>query len=248
MDIFTGIISKIIEYTVQPVGRQVGYLINYKSNLESLRSQLKNLDAAKDRMKHRVDEVERNGKGVETDVQNWRTEADEITREVENILGDESQAKMKCFRGVCANLVSYHQLSRKSAKLAKKIELHAKKEFPSVSYEAPVEDICAIPSQEYMAFESRTSMLKQIMEELKNPDTNMIGVYGLGGVGKTTLAKEVFRQVNKEEKLFDDVVIILNVKEKMDIDIQKEIAEKFGSKGKLFMAQDKRQEDSCNFR
>ncbi|XP_034206980.1 disease resistance protein At4g27190-like [Prunus dulcis] len=227
MEILSGIISKVIEYTVEPVGRQVGYLINYKSNLESVRSQLKNLNAAKDRMKHRVDEVERNGKGVETDVQNWRTEADGITQEAEKILGIEGQAKTKCFHGVCPNLVKYHQFSRKSAKLANKIELHAQIDFPSVSYEAPVEDICAIPSQEYMAFQSRAPMLKEIMEELKNPDTNKIGVYGLGGVGKTTLAKEVFRQANKE-KLFDEVVIILNVKEKMDMDIQKEIAEKLG--------------------
>ncbi|KAI5336379.1 hypothetical protein L3X38_015646 [Prunus dulcis] len=232
MEILTGTIAKIFEYAVEPIGRQVGYLINYKSNLESLRSQLKNLDAAKDRMKHRVDEVERNGKGVETDAHNWRKEADGITQEAEKILGNEGQAKTKCFRGVSPHLVSYHQFSRKSAKLAKKIELHAKKEFPSVSYEAPVDDICAIPSQEYMAFESRASMLKQIMEELKNPDTYKIGVYGLGGVGKTTLAKEVFRQVNKEEKLFDEVVIILNVKEKKDMEIQKEIAEKLGMKEK----------------
>ncbi|VVA27750.1 PREDICTED: disease resistance [Prunus dulcis] len=228
MEILSGIISKVIEYTVEPVGRQVGYLINYKSNLVSLRSQLKNLNAAKDRMKHRVDEVERNGKGVETDVQNWRTEADEITREAENILGDECQAKTKCFRGVCSNLVSYHQFSRKSTKLAKKIELHAKKEFPSVSYDPPLEEICATPSQNYMAFESRILMVNEIMKELKNPDTNMIGVYGLGGVGKTTLAQEVYRQVNKEEKLFDEVVIIPNVKEKNDMEIQKEIAEKLG--------------------
>ncbi|KAI5311036.1 hypothetical protein L3X38_045619 [Prunus dulcis] len=142
MEILSGIISKVIEYTVEPVGRQV------------------------DRMKHRVDEVERNGKGVETDVQNWRTEADGITQEAEKILGIEGQATTKCFHGVCPNLVSHHQFSRKSAKLANKIELHAQIDFPSVSYEAPVEDICAIPSQEYMAFESRAPMLKEIMEEL----------------------------------------------------------------------------------
>ncbi|TQD94416.1 hypothetical protein C1H46_019967 [Malus baccata] len=66
-----------------------------------------------------------------------------------------------------------------------------------------------------MAFESRISMVKDIIVELKKPDINRIGVYGLGGVGKTTLAKEVYREA-LEERLFDDVVIILNVKEKKD--------------------------------
>ncbi|XP_021826662.1 disease resistance protein At4g27190-like isoform X2 [Prunus avium] len=231
MEILTGTIPKIFEYTVEPIGRQVGYLINYKSNLESLRSQLKNLDAAKDRMKHRVDEVERNGKGVEIDAQNWRKEADGITQEAEKILGNEGQAKTKCFRGVCPNIVSYHQFSRKSAKLAKEIELHAKKEFPSVSYDPPLEEICATPSQNYMAFESRILMVNEIMKELKNPDTNMIGVYGLGGVGKTTLAQEVYRQAMKEN-LFDEVVIVLDVKKYPDLEkkerIQKKIVEKLG--------------------
>lgn len=232
MEILTGIISKITEYTVEPIGRQVGYVIDYKINLENLRRQLENLDAAKDRMNRTVNEVERKGKHVYPDVQKWLTEVDEITREAENILGDECQAKTNCFRGVCPNLVSYHRLSRKSAKLAKEIELHHdKKEFPIVSYDPPLEEICATPSQNYMAFESRILMVNEIMKELKNPDTNMIGVYGLGGVGKTTLAQEVYRQATKEN-LFDEVVIVLDVKKYPDLEkmerIQKKIAEKLG--------------------
>ncbi|PQM42220.1 uncharacterized protein Pyn_07480 [Prunus yedoensis var. nudiflora] len=230
MEILTGTILKIIEYTVEPIGRQVGYLIYYKSNLESLRSQLKNLDDAKDRMKHRVDEAERKGKKVHNDVQNWRKEADGITQEAEKILGNEGQAKTKCFRGVCPNLVSYHRLSRKSTKLAKKIEEHAKKEFPSVSYNARLEEIFDTRSEDYMAFESRNSIVKEIMAELRNPVTHhLVGVYGIGGVGKSTLVQEVYRQA-KTEKLFDDVVLVLDVKQFPEAEkrerIQKKIAEK----------------------
>ncbi|XP_048436565.1 disease resistance protein At4g27190-like [Pyrus x bretschneideri] len=228
MEILTAIIPTIIDYTIRPLGRQVSYVIFCKSNLKDLRSTLKNFDAVKVRMKHAVEEVERKvHQKVETDVLNWQTEADEITREAETLLHDEGRAKTKCLI-VCPNLISYHQRSRKATKLMKKIEEHEnkKKEFSSVSYEAPVEDVSAIASDEYMAFESRISKVKVIITELKKPDINRIGVYGLWGVGKTTLAKEVYREAVKQ-KLFDDVVIILNVKEKKDNEkIQKEIAKK----------------------
>ncbi|KAH0982906.1 hypothetical protein GBA52_010083 [Prunus armeniaca] len=230
MEILTSIISKIIEYTIEPVGRQMGYQIHYKKNFENLRSKRENLDAAKERKKHMVHEEETKGKIVSTDVQKWLMEANGMIQEANKLLY-EDHAKTKCFYGVCPNLVSYHQLSRKSTKLAKKIELHAKKEFPSVSYDPPLEEICATPSQNYMAFESRILMVNEIMKELKNPDTNMIRVYGWGGVGKTTLAQEVYRQATKEN-LFDEAVIVLDVKKYPDLEkmerIQKKIAEKLG--------------------
>ncbi|KAM1241854.1 hypothetical protein ACFX2J_047006 [Malus domestica] len=205
-EIITAIIPTIIDHTVRPLARQVSYVIFYKSNLKDLRSRLKNFDAAKQRMNHAVEEVERKvNQKVEACVRNWQTEADEISREAEALLDDEGHAKTKCLY-ICPNLISYHQLSRKSTKLVRKIEEHEnKKEFASISYNAAVEDISAIASDEYMAFESRTSMVKDIITELKKPDINKIGVYGLGGVGKTTLAKEVYREA-MEEKLFDDVV------------------------------------------
>ncbi|CAN6700224.1 unnamed protein product [Malus baccata var. baccata] len=228
MDILTAIIPTIIDYTIRPVARQVDYFIFYKSNLEDLRSKLENFDLVKLRMKHEVDEVGRKvNREVEADVQKWQSDAEKTTREAEALLHDEGRAKTKCLI-ICPNLIYYHQRSWKSTKLMEKIEAHEnkKKELSSVSYNAAVEDISAIASDEYMAFESRTSMVRDIITELKKPDINKIGVYGLGGVGKTTLAKEVYREA-MEEKLFDDVVIILNVKEKIDNEtVQKAITKK----------------------
>ncbi|CAN6700240.1 unnamed protein product [Malus baccata var. baccata] len=229
MEVLTAIIPTIIDYTIRPVARQVGYIIFYKSNLEDLKSKLETFDSVKQRMNHEVDEVRRKvNQKVEADVQKWQSDAKKTTLEAEALLHDEG-AKTKCLV-ICPNLISYHQRSRKATKLMKKIEEHEnkKKEFSSVAYKAPVEDISAIASDEYMAFESRISMVKDIITELKKPDINRIGVYGLGGVGKTTLAKEVYREAVKE-KLFDDVVIILNVKEKKDDEkIQKEITKRLG--------------------
>lgn len=85
------------------------------------------------------------------------------------------------------------------------------------------------PESTYQTFESRISLMKEIMDELKSPNTNRIAVCGMGGVGKTMLVKEVYKQATEDKTLFDDVVILLDVKKNPDVEgIQKKIVEKLG--------------------
>ncbi|WRX28538.1 NB-ARC - like 10 [Theobroma cacao] len=55
----------------------------------------------------------------------------------------------------------------------------------------------------------------------------MIGLYGMPGVGKTTLAEVAGKQA-MEQKLFDKVMIVREVSQKADINIRERIAELFG--------------------
>ncbi|XP_024178025.1 probable disease resistance protein At4g27220 [Rosa chinensis] len=69
------------------------------------------------------------------------------------------------------------------------------------------------------------------MYELKNSNAHRIGVYGVGGVGKILLAKEVYRQARENKMLFDDVVILLDVKRNPDLGvIQSKIVRQLGMK------------------
>lgn len=78
-----------------------------------------------------------------------------------------------------------------------------------------------IATAHYEPFESWISVLEKIVEE-------WIGVYGIGGVGKMTLVKEVYRQATLV-KPFDDVVSVLDVKQNPNLEIiQKEISETLG--------------------
>ena len=65
------------------------------------------------------------------------------------------------------------------------------------------------------------------MKALEDSTVNIVGVYGAGGVGKTTLVKEVANKA-REKKLFN-MVVMANVTRIPDIErIQGQIAEMLG--------------------
>ncbi|XVF77538.1 hypothetical protein PTKIN_Ptkin14bG0052900 [Pterospermum kingtungense] len=64
-----------------------------------------------------------------------------------------------------------------------------------------------IPSKDFMPSKSSNLTFNQILEALQTTGVNMIGLYGMPGVGKTTLAKQVLKHA-KEQKLFDHVVMV----------------------------------------
>ncbi|XP_062026989.1 disease resistance protein At4g27190-like [Rosa rugosa] len=229
MEILAAIAGKLAEFTVAPIGRQVGYLAHHKSNHQNLQTKLEDLSAARDEVRHKVDQFRRGGKGIETAVLNWKTRVDAIITESEEFLRDGRHAQTECLHGFCPHLVLRYQLSRKSAKLVEKInELHGKKEFSNFAYDVLPQDLCLLSTGHYSTFDSRNSVVLRVMDELRNPDTEMILVWGIGGVGKTTLVEEVLRQA-KDVNLFDDLVMVRDVKENPDLEkIQKEIAMKLG--------------------
>ncbi|KAK9020091.1 hypothetical protein V6N11_054585 [Hibiscus sabdariffa] len=79
--------------------------------------------------------------------------------------------------------------------------------------------------------ESLKSALKEIMEAVNGnaKDVNMIGLYGMPGVGKTTLAKEVGKLAH-EQKLFDKVVMFTMSQNPNITKIQDKVSDMIGLK------------------
>ncbi|XP_048444556.1 probable disease resistance protein At1g15890 [Pyrus x bretschneideri] len=231
MEIVSLIVGIVDKYAVEPARRQVGYLTHCKSKLEKLQTEVHKLSAARERLVLKVVEAEERGETIHTDVQNWRKHADKITEEANELRKPDTQAKMSCLRGVCPNPVLRYKLGRTSTKLKQAVvelvELHAKKDFASISYNVRPQDVSVVSDKHYEAFDSRNLTVKKIMDELRIPNTDLILVYGIGGVGKTTLVEQVLRQAVKE-KLFADAVMVRSVQNPDLEGIQKEIARKLG--------------------
>ncbi|XP_077227091.1 putative disease resistance protein At4g14610 [Tasmannia lanceolata] len=85
-----------------------------------------------------------------------------------------------------------------------------------------------MPVGEFEAFESTESAMDQVNKALKDERINIIGVYGMGGVGKTTLVEHIEKQAKSSETLYDKVVKV-TMSQNQDLKrIQGELAEKLG--------------------
>ncbi|CAN6721748.1 unnamed protein product [Malus baccata var. baccata] len=228
MVIVSQIVGKVAEYAVEPAIRQVGYLTHCKSKLEKLKTQANDLSATRERRELEVVAAVEKGETIHTDVQNWLDEVVEITEKANELWKPDMQAMMSCLRGVCPNPVLRYKLGKRSTKLEQAVsELYVKGNFATVSYKVRPQEVSIVSNTHYEAFDSRTSTVKKIMDELRIPNTDLILVYGIGGVGKTTLVEEVLKQA-VNEKLFADAVMVRSV-QKPDLEgIQKEIAKKLG--------------------
>ncbi|RVW70674.1 putative disease resistance protein [Vitis vinifera] len=145
---------------------------------------------------------------------NYRSNIDDLRQQVEK-LGD---ARARLERSVDEAIRNGDEieadvdkwllrLSREAKKRARFVaEIQGDGKFERVSYRVPLSGIGSAPFKGHEALESRMTTLDEIMEALRDAHVNIIGVWGMASVGKTTLMKQVAKQA-EEEKLFDKVVM-----------------------------------------
>ncbi|KAH9752711.1 Disease resistance protein [Citrus sinensis] len=221
------VVLEVVKCLAPLAERQLGYLRNYKTNFENLRAKFDELKDESRSIQHRVSEAERKGEKIEEKVEKWLVSANDIIDRAAKFIENEESTNKRCLKGLCPNLKTRYQLSKKAeTEMKALVELGEEvKKFDIVSHRTIPEEIWLKSHIGYEAFESRRSTLEAIKKALI--DVSIIGVYGMGGIGKTTLVKEVSRQA-MEAKLFD-MVVFSEVSQTPDIKkIQQEIAEKLG--------------------
>ncbi|KAI9112284.1 hypothetical protein K1719_016807 [Acacia pycnantha] len=223
------VVKPIIDYTLAPIARQVSYLIFYKHNFKNLKDQYIELKRVKGTISHEVKTEKRNGRQIYDAVQNWLNRVDEIVEEAEQLSNDPRHRNVACCKGPFPNFKSRYQLSRKAKKMVGNVVevMQQKDNIGPLAFLPDLDLVGSTPATSSDVLESRKKMKGDIVLALRDPHISRVGVYGLGGVGKSTLVKEVAKQV-KDDKLFDQVVMA-NISQVADLErIQCEIADFLG--------------------
>ncbi|KAG5555911.1 hypothetical protein RHGRI_006534 [Rhododendron griersonianum] len=207
----------------------IQHMCYFNSNITELETQLKGLKRTREDVQRGVVENRRKVRVVGRTVEAWLTIADEVTTEAEGIIQDKAKVKEGCLNGWCPNLKLRYSLSRKAVKKTNEVvDLMAKGvQYTQSSYSPPPPCLDTITNRDFMGFESRRHIMEEIIKALKHDEINLIGVCGMGGVGKTTLVKEVAK-IAKEDNHFHEVAMAVVSQKPNLTNVQASIAEMLG--------------------
>ncbi|KAJ6757115.1 PHOSPHATASE putative-RELATED [Salix koriyanagi] len=229
MEIVSSMASTVVELLFDPIRRSVTRVFYYSRNVKSLETHMEELSDKKKRVLHSVEEATNKTEEIEDDVVKWLASVDAITEKADRVLKDKDKAKKRCFMGLFPNLMTRYRVSTEIKSIdeeAVNISLNRDK-FDRVSYLPARRGIGDRSVKDYEAFESRRHVLDEILEALEDNDVNLVGVWGMAGVGKTTIVKKVAEQV-KANRIFD-VVVLAVVSKTPDLrKIQGQIADELG--------------------
>ncbi|XP_044477802.1 probable disease resistance protein At4g27220 isoform X3 [Mangifera indica] len=204
-----------------PIGRQFMYLCNHKTNFHNLKKEAGKLKDARDEVKAKVVAAENNVEKIKQTVKDWQGNVDSTIEETDKLIQEKSNSS-------CFNLITYYKNGRKAWKKLNAITelLQEKVTFAEVSLPT-AHEVIRLTNKDYEEFESRRSVFNDVLKSLDDPEVGIIGVYGMGGIGKTTLVKEVGHQAKKNQIL--DEVVFVEVSDKPDTKkIQDELAQQLG--------------------
>ncbi|CAL5423007.1 unnamed protein product [Camellia sinensis] len=223
-------VMKIGEYVVAPVGRQFGYLFSYERNIKNLEKQVQKLEDKRFGVQKSVEEAETKRETIAPDVARWLKTVNELNEEAKKFLEVELKANEGCLNGRCPNWKLQYSLSRKATKKTQIVEeLRGEGDFSRVSYPAvaPSVGTTFAFTRGFKGFESRRLIMNGVMEALTEDSIYVIGICGMGGVGKTTMVKEVAKKA-EEKKMFHKIVMVVVSQNPDLINIQGEIAKILG--------------------
>ncbi|KAI3907998.1 hypothetical protein MKW98_003643, partial [Papaver atlanticum] len=186
--------------------RQFRYCIRYKTYRERLAEKADELISTKMDVELKIKNAKKNLETIKIRVENWVVM---VNAEVRWYRATRALMNADEF-GKCSCRIRYRIGKKAFQKIKYFDELIKGGNFESVSHPFISLDLIElVPTidQNILDFPSRVFTKNQVMEALKDKDTFLVGIYGMGGVGKTTLMKQVWKQVI-EEKVFDAVVMI----------------------------------------
>ncbi|KAF7124362.1 hypothetical protein RHSIM_Rhsim12G0030900 [Rhododendron simsii] len=187
-----------------PIARRINYTRKLTSNWEALLNKASELGIKKQDI---VDQIEFELEKIPTkECDDWRKKVVEMENKVETIK-QEFNVEKKCVWGLCSNIFARIKLGERVVNMVSDIDLLIEKSkfengflvgSPPARVERRPEPPSTLSSSAYHS-------LDIVLNKLRNESTKKVGIWGMGGVGKTTILG-LLNNSHEAETYFDFVI------------------------------------------
>ncbi|KAF3602473.1 hypothetical protein F2Q69_00036757 [Brassica cretica] len=220
---------------------QVGYVHNLEKNLAALETTMEELKAKRDDLSRRVTREEDRGLQRLSEFQVWLTRVETFENEANNLLSARNgQLQRLCLLGFCSKSLILSSRYGKSVSM----NLREVEKLNSKVFEVIVEQAHTFEVEERQlqsTIVGQKEMLENAWNHLMEDRVGIMGLYGMGGVGKTTLLTQLNNKFSGMTCGFDFVIWVVVSKELQVEKIQSEIARKVGLDGDEWKQKEKSQ-------
>ncbi|GAB2302096.1 hypothetical protein Dimus_036117 [Dionaea muscipula] len=224
-------VDAIITQCCSCIARQAGHVTELSDRRRVLRDTLRGLEAARNDVQSKVEAVEHGGRVKRLDqVQAWLSLADASITEAHALIEvGENSSRSSCF---CGSTEARYKLGKEIAgKIDQLAALKSKGNFAVVGERLPVTPAAVRPSQPLVGVES---LLENVLRCLEDEAVGVIGLYGMGGVGKTAILTKIHNELiasssSSSAKGGFDYVIWVDVRRNQNLEeLQERIGKKIG--------------------
>ncbi|XP_042421684.1 disease resistance protein RPS2-like [Zingiber officinale] len=207
-DIISGI-SSIFTCLKGCCFQSCNYIVSFEGAISSLIAELDQLKSKSMDIKRQVEAAQRDELNVKQEVLGWVKSLEDLSSEAENI-NAAYRRKFKCLCNFPINVCSSYPLrTRAEAALTAAADLKKKAgEFADVADDLDVDRVLEVPNPKVIGMDTA---LEELQGHVRDDDVIIIGIHGMGGVGKTALLRRFNNDFAGKELDNLDVVIYLDL-------------------------------------
>ncbi|XP_077242308.1 uncharacterized protein LOC143882767 [Tasmannia lanceolata] len=210
----------------------------FQANTDSLREKMEELSDSKKNIEEYLESAGKQGKVAILPVKDWIPKVNNIEGQW-NSMEEDIKASQQHICGCFPNCYSRYKLSKSSMEKFQKVKelIDTRTNFPeelAVPNPRP-ESVQDMPGPSIVDQKAASELLDRLKELVLNDDIRKIGIWGMGGVGKTTLVSNLNNMMADGSLAHPfDIIIPVTVSSILDLHgIQLQIAERLNFKEKL---------------